>query len=324
MTQFIPQINKKAFIIIFIISFVINYVIEINVTRHSLLTDSRKINNIVSDNLDYVSTLGTYLGKQIANNNKYNDLYFINNLFKETAKLKVQTDSIMSWGSFSWSDKNNKLSVNTISGVKQDPDNLTERFYIWSARYEPWKLQISKPDYGVITNSHIIPAGIGISSSNDEYKGTIVFGINFKKLISKIESSINSPNAFIVISKNVISKDDSDRIFILSSNSAKYSKNYSKIVEKIEKLKYIEKEAGSLPQSITAGRFKYIYYKAIDEYSLVTLVGYNIVDFWLKIISSTLILGTILTIFFLLFEKDLAKIKIDKKFYKNFIKKFNK
>lgn len=300
--SFFGKIKLPAIFIIII--FLISYLVELDKVRSSMITDSRNIDNVISESFDHINTLGIYLGKQIVKNNRYNDLIYINWLLKDVMSSQGSVDSVLSWTMFSWGDKQNDLVVNTVSGINPTPESIAERGYVWRARYEKWKLQLGIPTYGIVSNNWIIPAGIGISNSRDEYVGIIIAGVNIKKLISRVENSIKSDNAFIVASKEIVNRDNNDnRVLLLSSNSPQNIKNHTAISAVVDDLKDWQPHSGSLRKAIKTGRFKYNYYKLVDKHSMVILVGFDRVEFWKNVICLAFTIAVAPLLFMLLVGK---------------------
>ncbi len=288
----------KIFAIILAVSLLISYLIENSKRQNELISDSRKIDGVISENFDYVHTLGVFLGKQIIVNNHAEDVQYIDKLFKDSMRLQGPVDSAIAWSMFSWANKKNKLAVNTVIGINTNLDSLTERPYIWRSRYQPWTLQFSKPDRGIISNSFIMPAAVGITNGRDEYLGTIIAGINIKKLTSRVEAVLKSSNAFIVVSRDEMGNDDT-KMFFSSSNTPKIAKDYMKIANIVSKYKEWDDQAGKMSEPILAGRFKFSYYKILEGYPLIIFVGFNQVEFWKNILVLTthlIILFTLLVV----------------------------
>jgi len=224
------------------------------------------------------------MGKKIVDHNKYDDLPFIDNLFKETLKMQGLSDRIVSWSMFSWSNRNQKLVVNTLDGIRKEPEDLVQREYTWRARYNPWMLQITKTGRGMLSNTMIIPVAVGISNSRDEFQGAIISGVNAKELLNRAEAVMTSGNAFLVVNRDTFHTDP-EKIVIASSNSPHVAKDYSKLSALVSNLKDWMDQSGSTPISIKAGRYKYTQYSLIEGYQLAILVGFNRLEFWTDVIS---------------------------------------
>jgi hypothetical protein len=257
----------------------------------------------MSEAIDYVSSLGTYLGRQVSDNNRYEDWNYINKLFKETISLQGASSNVSSWAMFSWGDKKHNLMVNTMTGISKNPlESLVDRNYTWRAKYEPWTLQFSRPIYGFVSKTWILPAAIGISNIRDEFKGSVIVGINIKTLLSRAENSVRSGNAFILANRDTYNQDENKIIFV-SSNSPKSSESYIKLSAMVDKYKDWMDHSGSMMKNITAGRFKYTYYQIIEGYPLIILVGFNRLEFWGNVLFLTAQMTIILMLLVVLWQE---------------------
>lgn len=292
-------LNIKIFSAILLVALIFSFFIEKSKTRYSLSSDARKIDNLVSGYLDHISTLGTYLGNKVADNNKSEDLPYINNLFHESMQMQGENDHVIYWSLFSWSNKKNKLMVNTLFGILENPISLNERPYIWRARYDSWKIKLSQPTTSLLNQTPIIPVGIGITNKKGDHLGIIGTGINVKKLAKEIENIITSDNAFILVNQDTISKEDSSNILLSSSNLPRFSSDYNKIPEFIEGHKIWMKDSGSLDKSLSTSRFKFTYFQEVANYPITILVGFNKMQFWDNILITTLKIAALITTLFL-------------------------
>lgn len=273
------QKTKKLLAALFIGSLLISYTVVNTKKNHQLMTDARKLSLVVSEPIEWIETLSVHMGKKIVEHNDYKDLPFINKMFKETLQMQGVANRIISWSMFSWSNKDHQLTVNAVDGIRKNPEDLIERQYTWRARYSPWMIQVTKAGVGMLSNTLIIPAAVGVSNIRDEFQGAIVSGINAKELLRKAEESVSSGNAFLILNRDTF-HTDSEKILLSSSNSSKASKDYEKLPALVEKLRDWVDPAGSSPITISAGRYKYNYYRLIEGYQLAVLVGFNRLEFW--------------------------------------------
>ena len=272
-------------LLILAIAFIVSYSLENTRTRHQLVSDARKLNAVISEPIDYVNALSMYMGKKISDNNKYEDLKYIDALFKETLIYRGSTNKSISWPMFSWGDKKHRLAVNTMEGISKTKQSLASRGYSWRARYEPWELQFSKPISGMISKTWVLPVALGIANSRDEFKGTIITGINIKEMITRAESVLNSGNSFILVNRDPFNQD-MDKIILSSSNAPHFSQDYKRIPRIVEKCRDWMEQSGTMAQYIKAGRYKYTYYSMISGHPLVIFVGFNRITFWVNVLSA--------------------------------------
>ncbi len=287
MTDYLfSKVSLRLTSIVLIISFLVGYSIESSKKRQQLATDAKKVANVVSNAVDYVSALSIYLGETIARDEKYDDYEFIYNLFKETAYNQDSIGETLSWAMFNWGDEKHRLVVRTVDGVQLTPINLIDRSYTWRSKYERWKLQFAKPDYGRVSKTWVLPAALGISNPSDQFMGSIITGINLRTLLRKTESVVNSGNAFIIANRDAFNQDQ-DKIILASSNTPKISQDYKKLPEIVDNFRDWMNSSGTMESKINSGRYSFTYYYLIQDHPLVVMTGYNRLSFWSSIISST-------------------------------------
>lgn len=276
------KIKITATLIIF--SFLVSYLIVNVKNNHQLIVDARKLNSAISEPIEWIETLSIHMGKKIAEHDNYDDLRFIDNLFKETLKVQGLSSRIASWSMFSWSNKKHKLAVNTLDGISDNQEDLSDRQYSWRAKYHPWMLQVTKSSRGKLSNTFVIPVAVGVSNSRDTFQGSIISGINAKELLSRAESAISSSNAFLLLNRDAFHSDQ-DKIVLASANSPYAANDYKKLPALVDLLKDWIDPAGKSPIIINTGRYKFTHYALMDGYQLAILVGFDRVEFWSNVLA---------------------------------------
>ncbi|MES2961571.1 MAG: hypothetical protein V4694_04220 [Pseudomonadota bacterium] len=299
MSDYLPQISTRLIAVILVTSFFTSYILVKNKTNHQLIVDAGKLHSVISEPIDYVSTLSIHLGKVITDNNKFDDLNFIDNLFKDTIRLQGSSNNVISWSKFSWGDKKHRFSVNTLDGIMKNRESLADRNYTWRSKYEPWVLQFSKPDVGKMSNTLILPVAVGISNSRDEFMGTVISGINIKELLNRSEDVVKSGGSFILANRDSFNQDI-DKIVFISANTPHRAKIYKTIPGLVEKCRDWIPPSGAMPTTLKAGRFKYAYYHIIENYPLVIFVGFNRFDFWIDVLLKTPVLALLFWMIFMI------------------------
>lgn len=265
-------------------TFLVSYSIVNTRKNHQMRVDARKLNSTISEPIEWIETLSIHMGRRIAAHNDYNDLAYIDNLFKETLKLQGLSSRIVSWSMFSWSNRKNKLVVNALDGIRENPEDLGERQYAWRSKYNPWMLQITKTARGMLSNTVIIPVAVGVSNSRDEFQGAIISGINAKEMINRAEAVVNSGNAFLLVNRDTFHSEP-EKIVIASANSPHVAADYDKLPALVELLKDWIDPSGQTPITIKAGKYKFSHYSLIEGYQLAVLVGYNYIEFWINVFT---------------------------------------
>lgn len=303
-----PQITARFVALIITVSFLTSYILERSMVRHSMSVDARKISNVISENLDQVNSAGVALGKKIVQNGRQEDVHYIENLLKDSAYMSGIFNRSIPWG-FSWNNRKSDVIINTVSGAVIDDNHLATRSYVWDSKNQPWKLQFSKPDNGIVSNNKIIPAAIGVTDNQDRSIAMIIVEISLKALISKVEAVVHSDNAFMVVNRDISDVDDQEKLVFSSSNTAINSDGYKKVPLAIKQLKTINEYAGKSPLNFKIGRYKYDYYKLIDGYPFVVFMGFDLIKFWLSVFCLAIQIIISLMAITLLFQK-LQKVKL--------------
>jgi hypothetical protein len=292
------KIKVKLIASFLLVSFLISYTIVEARQRHQLKVDSQKLNLVISETLDWVTTISVNVGKKIVAHKNYDDLQFIRTVLKDVVANHGFSERIVSWSMISWGNKNHKLVVNAVEGVKSNPDDLISRRYTSRSSYTPWSLQINKTDHGLLSDTIVIPAVVGVADDRDQFQGLVISGINAKKLLSKAEESIDSKSAFLVINRDVFYTDQ-EKVVLASSNTPDLESNHKKISYLVDKLKdWISLEEKS-PVAINVGVYKYNYYRLMDGYQLAIVMGFNRLEFWGRVFSlgGQLFIGFLATVF---------------------------
>ncbi len=278
------KIKVKLIVTFFVTSFFTSYFIIEAKQNHQLQVDAKKLDLVISETMDWVSTISSNVGKKIVAHNKYNDLQFINNLLKEVVHNHGFSNRIVSWSMISWGNKNHKLVVNAVEGIKSDPDNLITRRYTSRSSYTPWDLQVNKTDRGLLSNTYVIPVTVGVSDERDQFQGLLISGINAKELLSKAEKSVDSESAFLVINRDIFYVDQ-DKVVLSSSNTPSMENNYKQISNLVERLKDWVNHDGKTPVSVNIGVYKYNYYRLLEDYQLAIVMGFNRLEFWGRVFA---------------------------------------
>ena len=267
-------------IIITILSCLVNYTILLNKEKIRVADSVEKIEAILVENFDQIEKILIFVGKKIAKDTPNLDLDIINKIFIQTASIHG-SNNILSWSLFDWVNSDNYQTVNTMFGVKRkDPPNVSDRYYTLKGS-DKWTLLFSKPIFGNPSKILVIPVGVQIETKNFQRAGTVVVGINIKKLVNIIESRLDKNIRFSLID----SRDD--RMVFGSYDSEKYAgRIFRKFPDKVEGNNYIFMK--ELPQ----------------KYPYRIWVGYNERQFWIEVFNSSLLLsvqliGTSVIILFL-------------------------
>lgn len=159
--------------------------------ENKLENSSGQVSKILSYDIDYIKYQLFYAAKQIASTNGDK---------KQTEKLLTtfvtnvnsQVDVALTWNAFSWIDANDKLTVDGTAGILLQPIDMKDRDYLEYTRQNADKIIFGKPVYGALSQRLIIPAGVGVFSARGAYLGTLVFGFDAEKILTKLEKAISN------------------------------------------------------------------------------------------------------------------------------------
>ena len=261
------------------ISFLLNYTLLLNQKESQIVDNAEEIEEILVQNFEQVEKILNFVGKKIASDTPDLNLKIIHKIFIEASNIQNLGD-ILSWSLFDWVDVDGYQKVNTMLGVRKDAPHMVERNYRNRANKD-WSPIFSQAVNGNPSGVYTIPVGVQIETKNFQRAGTVVVGINIKKLVNIIESRLDKNIRFSLID----SRDD--RMVFGSYDSEKYAgRIFRKFPDKVEGNNYIFMK--ELPQ----------------KYPYRIWVGYNERQFWIEVFNSSLLLsvqliGTSVIILFL-------------------------
>jgi len=261
------------------------------VSKQAMISTTNKIDQQITESFSYLENISNFVANQIIKygNSKKENIASI--LANTRPKINDNGYDFFTWTLFDFVDANNYVIASSTHGAIINPILVTdeERSWIYEAKQKPWKLLSSKVDTGIISRESIIPFGFGISDKG-KFLGTISFGVNVKKLQTKLEllSSI-SYIKFIVF-------DDKNSILLSSENF-----NKEQIFEIADGFKKLDKSL--LKQGFIEIDNQIFYYQSNSLHSFTILTGINKKMFLSELRINFLphLLNTLyLTVFFLI------------------------
>lgn len=259
--------NLSILVIVFSVSFWVNYEILLGKKESEAEENAKAINAILAANFEQTEKALIFIGKQIAKKTPDLNLEIIHKIFVQASYSQGYGD-IFSWSLFDWVDDSNLQTVNTLNGVnKTNPPDMSDRLYTLRGG-DSWVLLFSKPVFGNPSNIYVIPVGVQIETKKYPHAGTVVVGINIKKLVNFIVPRLTKTSRFIVVDR------------------------------RNEKLVFGSYELENNPQTMISNlslahqENRYLASKYMEEkYPYIIKTGYDEKEFWKEVVASSLILS---------------------------------
>ena len=245
--------------------------------ENNLISSTEKIEKVITGDLDYIKYQMYYTSQQIKLINA--DEKRIKTLLAAfVTNLNNQVDVAVTWNAFSWINKNNYLSVDGAAGGILKPVDMSNRDYLKITQYDYDKLIFGNTVSGALSQRQIVPVGMGISSSDNSYLGTLVFGFDIERILAKIEKVTSSENVSFVVLK------DGDLAFV----SNNFDRDLSFLNELSNKFTKNSQEQGSRiisTQGIFTKNSNFIYAKKIKNYPLELVLFYDNKTYYEQILN---------------------------------------
>ncbi len=186
-----------------------DYKTRIKIIKNELISKNERVERKFVDSLLYTKHIMKYVSSQIEIRKNLDD-EFINQLL---ISYRVPEDSVLSWSTFSWADKNHHLIISSNYGIdRKNYGDLSKRDYIPKTVQYPKTLQTGTPIFGIKSNLWSVPVGYGVTKNN-QYIGAVVTGIGIEGLKSKLDETITDHKiSFALV-------DVRDGIIITNSNN---------------------------------------------------------------------------------------------------------
>ncbi len=214
--RFLPSLSKD-FILICRISIVEIIIIGLLLIKFSLDYEQSKITEktsiaanqvekLISSDVRYLKYQLFYVSQQIKTVDTDKDVIGITKILSSfTFRTKDQLDVFINWNSFSWVDKKNKMISDGVHGLIKNPIDVSGRDYLKKTTENSDQLVFGEAVLGVLSNRLIIPIGVGVFSQQQQYLGTLVFGLDMEIVLQKILRLIGDEDFdFVIINNNKI------------------------------------------------------------------------------------------------------------------------
>lgn len=230
---------------------------------------SEQIEKSISYNIDYLKYQLYYATRQIEENESVLSQNKIAKILASFVNNISQIDISITWNAFSWIDKDGKMSADGAGGVIKNPVDVSNRDYLQVTTRIPNRLVFGQPVLGALSGRKVVPVGMGVFSKNGEYLGTLVFGLDVERVVSKISKTIsNEIFGFAVMQNNsaVFSSDNFD------DKNRKFIENYFSDVTRVSNVF----EGGVLNvQNIFSKDSGFVYAKKVTSSPMTVVVFYD-------------------------------------------------
>jgi two-component system sensor histidine kinase ChiS len=237
---------------------------EERITR-LLAAQAGRLDRTLTSALEYTEHTMVYMGRQIRSNQAVNNVDYIYQLLR-SFRLDPQSENLLSWSTFMWYNDHYQIIVEGTDGVLAKPFDLSKRDYIPLTRITPGVIQLGQPTYGAMSGEWIIPGGVGIEDHDGRFLGGIAMGFNIKKIINKLEQSINVPGVSFALL-------DHDGIIIGHS----YTGNFDFLFHSLSQLALDLPTEPQLISRYSLGRDKepFVYYQPLIKYPYTLVMQYD-------------------------------------------------
>ncbi len=229
--------------------------------------DGEQIEKIISSDLDYIRYQMYYTAGLIKMSGS-NDYQILKVLRSFNTGINSQTDVAVAWNTFSWINRYNKLTVDGTAGIIRQPIDLTNRDYLAQTTKNGEKLVFGKTVIGALSQRSIVPAGMGIFSDYGTYLGTLVFGLDIDRILTKINRVIDKEPIGVVILR------DGEIAFTSDNFGNEKLLQIQPLVDKIIKGEILPNGL-ALSQNLFTKGDAFIYYQKIRNYPLDLILVYD-------------------------------------------------
>lgn len=236
-------LSVAAILTIGIISIKLSIQEKKQLIRDEIFNATNHIEKSLTYNTDYLKYQIHYVKQQIRNHNAFLYKKSMSKILSSfTDNINNQIDLSIAWNAFSWINYNNMLTVDGDSGILTKPIDLSHRDYIKITQKKHNEMVFGFPIRGAISGRNIIPIGIGITDNNQSYVGTLVFGLDVDRLLTKIRKGINEDYIEFAITNN-------GKIVIKSKQLKEFDK---KIITKFSGNNHISEPTSNIKKIITS------------------------------------------------------------------------
>lgn len=253
-----------AIFLLFLISTLVTYTTYRTYADYlvnDLNKESQRIDRMLATQMEEVNYLLTVLGKQIVLNSSRDVTGLAQTLKSFDGKNQVYVI-------FSWVNPQQQITVSSNKGILDKPTDVSDRDYVRQAAADPWKIQIGRPIEGRVSEEWVIPAAMGLTDATGKFIGSVVISIDIKMLAMRLSDLTRREGInFALVERNLLplTQLSEDRDFV--------TKTFP--IQKLSNINFTGNPYGLILQDNLFGLGNYFYYRALQSYPYVILLGYD-------------------------------------------------
>ena len=287
---------KGSFILFTFLILLIIFSMAVN-TRQSKLEElneslnkkTKLISKEINDYFSYIWRVSEDKGRKIIDSKNITDETIQFHLKRKFSYMSSSTEFSHNflWPRFYWLNHNNQITVNSYSGIYDNPEGVNLKPYQFFAQKNSWQLQFSEPFIDPKTSDKIIFGAMGVKNKNKEIVGSILIKFEIKKIIERINSLIQKNGNYIILNGNLnialsSNKIDQDTFFEANEVESFFKNNKQSGILKLKK-------------PFIYDDIKYNTATRLQNFPFIILTGYNTKAFISGLYSS--ILSIIILVF---------------------------
>lgn len=233
--------------------------------ENQITSYAKQAHDAITADLDYIRYQIFYAAKQVE---------MFGDDEKKIAKLlsafvpdlNNQIDAAITWNAFSWINKNNMMSVDGAAGILAKPVDVSGRDYLESTKNTADQLIFGNPVQGALSQRLVVPAGIGVFTGHGKYFGTLVFGLDVERMITKLENAVKNDAVSFAFLKDKT---------VISTSTNFENKNLSIVNDSLAELKNSDTKKFLTSQDIFHKQKSFIFFQKVKNYPLSIVVIFD-------------------------------------------------
>lgn len=229
--------------------------------------EGQKLVNVLDEKFTYIEHFLKFIGTKVNNTPDKDDETIASIIRHHADNFR---DDIFAWHAIYFTKKDGSLFADSVNGVVPIKNITKEkRSWIETAKKEPWKLKLAKPDIGVISKDYVISSAIGIQDlHSNKFIGYISAGVSIEKLTSSLLHAMGDEISFVIL--------DKDLNFISTSEPTITEKNFL-INDAIKKdIEITDKSYGTkLSKALDVNNYIFTHLHTSLKYPFYIFVGQN-------------------------------------------------